>query len=236
MITAPTPPRHPPGKSKSVGTSGEHGHVVAGYAGGLRSPARKSDSDPALPTGCWRRCKLNPRPGRKPPAEGDGQPTSRSSRPSSDKDSQMETEQTEDGTLETWTRREVAQAMVRQQDRCCLDVSQLPQEYGAERTFPGALLFCSGCRTFDAPVTCPMAARGWWFHCGSGNAVRDGGEKRVMAKPHRAARWRIWAAAWPAGRTAGQRYITTDPANGAPKQHRRRRGLNSAPAARSEPA
>jgi len=120
----------------------------------------------------------------------------------------METEQTADGTLETWTPQEVAQAMA--DHRIVLIDVRTPQEYVHDR-IPGALLFPM--QDFDARHL-PDGGKKLVFHCGSGKRSEMVAKKVMTTTGGPVAHLGGGMAGW---KDSGQRYITTDPATGAPK-------------------
>jgi rhodanese-related sulfurtransferase len=120
----------------------------------------------------------------------------------------METEQTEHGALENWTPQEVAQAMA--DHRIVLIDVRTPQEYVHDR-IPGALLFPM--QDFDAGHL-PDGGKTLVFHCGSGKRSEMVARKVLAATGGPVAHMGGGMAGW---KDSGQRYITTDPATGAPK-------------------
>ncbi len=121
----------------------------------------------------------------------------------------METEQTEHGALETWTPQEVAEAL--SDRRIVLVDVRTPQEYVHDR-IPGALLFPM--QEFDASCL-PDGGKPLVFHCGSGKRSELVAKKVMAATGGPVAHMGGGMAGW---KDSGQRYITTDPATGAPKE------------------
>lgn len=121
----------------------------------------------------------------------------------------METEQTEDGTIELWSPQEVKAAM--EQGEIVLVDVRTPQEFSFERIH-GALL--APMHSFDAAHMPGESDKRIVFHCGSG--ARSGKVARnYLASGHsRTAHMKGGFGAW---KEAGFDYTTTDMSNGAPK-------------------
>lgn len=122
----------------------------------------------------------------------------------------MDTEQTDDGTLENWTPQEVHDALARH-EIVLIDV-RTPQEYAFER-IDGALL--SPMQAFDAGNMPGQTDKRIVFHCGSG--VRSGKVAKAFLQsgPDLVAHMKGGFDAW---KEAGLTYTGTDMATGAPKE------------------
>jgi rhodanese-related sulfurtransferase len=122
----------------------------------------------------------------------------------------MRTEETEHGTLETWTVAEVADAFSRG-EVAIVDV-RTPPEYMLEH-IPGALLMPMN--GFD-PMTLPVGGtKRLVLHCGSGKRSERMARRMLEAGLGPVAHMDGGFSAWKA---AGQVYVGTDPATGAPKR------------------
>ena len=125
----------------------------------------------------------------------------------------METEETEQGVLETWTPEEV-QAGFEKDEIVLVDV-RTPQEYGFER-IDGALL--APMQAFQANHMPGQSEKRIVFHCGSG--VRSGKVARACLEAGfgRVAHMKGGFGAW---KEAGFDYTGTDMGTGAPKTMRK---------------
>jgi rhodanese-related sulfurtransferase len=122
----------------------------------------------------------------------------------------METEQTEKGTLETWTVEEVAEAFDRG-EIAVIDV-RTPPEYMLEHV-PGALLMPMN--DFD-PTKLPVGGpKRLVFHCGSGARSEKVARRTLEAGLGPVAHMQGGFAAW---KQARRPYIGSDPATGAPRR------------------
>jgi rhodanese-related sulfurtransferase len=122
----------------------------------------------------------------------------------------MQTETTENGTLETWTTEEVAEAIDRG-DLVLIDV-RTPQEYLNER-IAGAMNYPM--QEFD-PATLPEdGAKRIVFHCGSGKRSETVARKTLASGRARIAHMEGGFGAWKEG---GLPHISTDPSTGGPKK------------------
>lgn len=122
----------------------------------------------------------------------------------------MKTEPLADGTLETWTAQEAADAFAR--DEIVLIDVRTPQEYSFER-IEGALL--APMQAFQ-PMHMPgQSEKRIVFHCGSGARSKKVAEKFLAAGHDRVAHMEGGFGAW---KEAGLSYTGTDMASGAPKQ------------------
>lgn len=121
----------------------------------------------------------------------------------------METETTNQGTLETWTPQEVQDALDRN-EIVLIDV-RTPQEYGFER-IEGALL--APMQAFDPDHMPGQSDKRIVFHCGSG--VRSEKVARLCLEQgfDRVAHLEGGFGAW---KKMGMTYIGTDVGSGAPK-------------------
>jgi len=122
----------------------------------------------------------------------------------------MDTEQTDNGTLEHWTPAEVAKAFSK--DEIVLIDVRTPQEFALERV-NGALL--APMQAFEPNHMPDQRNKQIVFHCGSGvrsakvaHQVLATGEKRIA---HMAGGFAAW-------KEAGLPYMGTDVATGAPKE------------------
>jgi rhodanese-related sulfurtransferase len=122
----------------------------------------------------------------------------------------VKTEQTENGTLETWTVDEVAEAFDRG-EIAVIDV-RTPPEYMLEHV-AGALLFPMN--DFD-PAKLPVGGtKRLVFHCGSGARSEKVARRMLEAGLGPVAHMEGGFAAW---KQARRPYIGTDLATGAPKR------------------
>lgn len=121
----------------------------------------------------------------------------------------MKTEPAHNGTLETWTPQEVAEAFDR--DEIVLIDVRTPQEYSFER-INGALL--APMQAFDPGHMPGQAEKRIVFHCGSGVRSKMVAEKCLAAGIDRIAHMEGGFGAW---KEAGLEYTGTDMATGAPK-------------------
>jgi rhodanese-related sulfurtransferase len=123
----------------------------------------------------------------------------------------MKTEKTENGTVELWTPEDVAQARA---DIVLVDV-RTPQEYALER-ISGAMLMAL--QEFRPDCLPGQVGKRIVLHCGSG--VRSGKAAAMCLDAGIApiAHMEGGLAAW---KEAGQEYIGTDVASGAPKKMRK---------------
>ncbi|MCY0147343.1 rhodanese-like domain-containing protein [Hoeflea sp. G2-23] len=121
----------------------------------------------------------------------------------------MKTESAHNGTLETWTPQEVAEAFDR--DEIVLIDVRTPQEYSFER-INGALL--APMQAFDPGHMPGQAEKRIVFHCGSGVRSKMVAEKCLAAGTERIAHMEGGFGAW---KEAGFGYTGTDMATGAPK-------------------
>ena len=122
----------------------------------------------------------------------------------------MKTENTANGTLESWTAQEAADAFAR--DAIVLIDVRTPQEYSFER-IEGALL--APMQAFQ-PMHMPgQTDKRIVFHCGSGVRSKMVAEKFLQAGNDRVAHMEGGFGAW---KEAGLTYTGTDMTTGAPKQ------------------
>ena len=122
----------------------------------------------------------------------------------------MKTENTANGTLESWTAQEAADAFAR--DAIVLIDVRTPQEYSFER-IEGALL--APMQAFQ-PMHMPgQTDKRIVFHCGSGVRSKTVAEKFLQAGNDRVAHMEGGFGAW---KEAGLTYTGTDMTTGAPKQ------------------
>ncbi|WP_324753426.1 rhodanese-like domain-containing protein [Roseovarius sp. Pro17] len=119
----------------------------------------------------------------------------------------MKSEQTENGTVDLWTAKEVSEA---RGDIVLIDV-RTPQEHGFER-IGGALLMAL--QEFQPQSLPGQDAKRIVLHCGSGVRSGKAAALCLAAGIERIAHLEGGLAAWKA---AGQEYIGTDVATGAPK-------------------
>lgn len=122
----------------------------------------------------------------------------------------METETTENGTLEHWTPEEVADAFGKS-NIVVIDV-RTPQEYVFER-IDGALL--APMQAFRPEHMPSQSEQQIVFHCGSGARSRKVAEQCLQAGFGKVAHMKGGLAAW---KEAGLSYTGTDVSTGAPKQ------------------
>jgi rhodanese-related sulfurtransferase len=122
----------------------------------------------------------------------------------------MKTEDTDKGTLEHWTPREVADAFGRS-EIVLIDV-RTPQEYALER-IGGALL--APMQSFEPEHMPDQSAKPIVFHCGSGLRSRKVAERYLASVGGKAAHMEGGFAAW---KDAGLGYTGTDVGTGAPKE------------------
>ncbi len=119
----------------------------------------------------------------------------------------MKSEQTEHGTIDIWTAEEVGEA---RSDIVLIDV-RTPQEHGLER-IGGALLMAL--QEFRPKSLPGQEAKRIVLHCGSGVRSGKAAALCLAAGMERIAHLEGGLAAW---KNAGQEYIGTDMATGAPK-------------------
>jgi len=122
----------------------------------------------------------------------------------------MKTEPLANGTLETWTAQEAADAFAR--DEIVLIDVRTPQEYSFER-IEGALL--APMQAFQPTHMPGQTDKRIVFHCGSGARSKKVAEKYLAADHDRVAHMEGGFGAW---KEAGLSYTGTDMATGAPKQ------------------
>ncbi len=122
----------------------------------------------------------------------------------------MKTEDTDHGTLETWTTEEVSGAFERG-EIVLIDVRTV-QEYGFEH-IPGALLLPMS--FFEAGKLPSQEGKRIVLHCGSGLRSEKMARKALNAGESRIAHMEGGFGAW---KDAGLPYIGTDMATGAPKK------------------
>ena len=125
----------------------------------------------------------------------------------------MDTEKTENGTLEHWSPSEVATAFA--EDRIILIDVRTPQEFALER-INGALL--APMQAFQPNHMPDQAKKQIVFHCGSGVRSARVAKLCLVAGETRIAHMVGGFAAW---KEAGQTYMGTDLATGAPKEMRK---------------
>ncbi|GGC15764.1 hypothetical protein GCM10011363_35190 [Marivita lacus] len=125
----------------------------------------------------------------------------------------MDTEKTENGTLEHWSPSEVATAFA--EDRIILIDVRTPQEFALER-INGALL--APMQAFQPNHMPDQAEKQIVFHCGSGVRSARVAKLCLAAGETRIAHMAGGFAAW---KEAGQTYMGTDLATGAPKEMRK---------------
>jgi rhodanese-related sulfurtransferase len=122
----------------------------------------------------------------------------------------VKTEETENGTLETWTALEVAGAFERG-EIAVIDV-RTPQEYMLEHV-SGALLMPMN--DFE-PTKLPVGGeKRLVFHCGSGARSEKVARRMLEAGLGPAAHMEGGFTAW---KRSGKPYVGTDPSTGAPKR------------------
>lgn len=125
----------------------------------------------------------------------------------------MDIEQTEHGTLESWTPAEVATAFA--ENRIILIDVRTPQEFALER-INGALL--APMQAFQPNHMPDQTNKQIVFHCGSGLRSERVARKCLEAGETRIAHMAGGFAAW---KETGQSYMGTDVATGAPKEMRK---------------
>lgn len=122
----------------------------------------------------------------------------------------METETTENGTLETWTAQEVSEALEKG-EIALIDV-RTPQEYMWEHV-EGALL--APMAMFRADRLPSQEGKRLVFHCGSGKRSEKVAREALAAGMSPVAHMGGGFGAW---KQAGFGYVGTDMATGAPKK------------------
>ena len=123
----------------------------------------------------------------------------------------MKTEETENGTVELWTAAEVAQA----RDKIVLIDVRTPQEHGLER-IGGALLMAL--QEFQVDALPGQSDKRIVLHCGSGVRSGKAAAMCLAAGIEPIAHMEGGLGAW---KHAGNEYVGTDPATGAPKKMRK---------------
>ncbi|WP_138933192.1 rhodanese-like domain-containing protein [Roseovarius arcticus] len=123
----------------------------------------------------------------------------------------MKTEQTDNGTVEIWTAAEVAQA----RDKIVLIDVRTPQEHALER-IGGALLMAL--QEFEPGALPGQSDKRIVLHCGSGVRSGKAAAMCLAAGLGPIAHMEGGLAAW---KDAGQDYVGTDLATGAPKKMRK---------------
>ncbi|MBU2531979.1 MAG: rhodanese-like domain-containing protein [Alphaproteobacteria bacterium] len=126
----------------------------------------------------------------------------------------METEQTEHGTLESWTPAEVAEKLWA--GKIVLIDVRTPQEYSFER-IDGALL--APLQSFQPQHMPGQYDKRIVFHCGSGARSRKAAMACLEAGADRIAHMSCGFGGW---KEAGLPYTGTDLASGAPKQMKKK--------------
>jgi rhodanese-related sulfurtransferase len=125
------------------------------------------------------------------------------------KEDPMETEQTDNGTLEHWTPDEVKSAF--EKDEIVLIDVRTPQEFNMER-IEGALL--SPMQAFQPRHMPSQSGKRIVFHCGSGVRSSKVAKQCLEAGFDRIAHMKGGFGAW---KEAGFEYTGIDMATGAPK-------------------
>lgn len=121
----------------------------------------------------------------------------------------MKTEELNDGTLESWTPQEVADAFGRE-EIVLIDV-RTPQEFSFER-IGGALL--APMQAFEPEHMPSQGEKRIVFHCGSGARSRKVAERYLQSMGGKVAHMDGGFGAW---KEAGLGYTGTDMTTGAPK-------------------
>ena len=125
----------------------------------------------------------------------------------------MDIEETEHGTLESWSPAEVAEAFA--EDRIILIDVRTPQEFALER-INGALL--APMQAFQPNHMPDQSRKQIVFHCGSGMRSEKVAKQCLQAGVDRIAHMAGGFAAW---KDAKLSYMGTDVATGAPKEMRK---------------
>ncbi len=123
----------------------------------------------------------------------------------------MKTEETENGTVEIWTAAEVAKA----RGQIVLIDVRTPQEHGLER-IRGAMLMAL--QEFEPGALPGQSDKRIVLHCGSGVRSGKAAALCLAAGLGPIAHMEGGLAAW---KDAGQDYVGTDMATGAPKKMRK---------------
>ncbi|OAN75145.1 sulfurtransferase [Jannaschia sp. EhC01] len=125
----------------------------------------------------------------------------------------METEKTENGTLQHWTPAEVKAAF--DKDEIILIDVRTPQEFNVER-IEGALL--APMQAFQPRHMPSQSEKPIVFHCGSGARSAKVAQQCLESGEDRIAHMKGGFSAW---KDAGFEYTGTDMASGAPKKMRK---------------